>query len=95
MGETVTAALPLTSAVAQNQVNTRLAYKLLWHRCKRHSIRLGSETHDALMDMIVVGECAGMGGGRGPDALRTVIEADKILGGGFVFTDKEMYKPQR
>ena len=48
-----------------------------------------------MMDMIVVGEGAGMGGGRGPDALRTVIEADKILGGGFVFTDKEMYKPQR
>ena len=94
VGETVTAAV-LTTGTAQNQVNTKLAYKLLWHWCKRHSIRLGNETHDALMDMIVVGDGTGMGGGRGSGAVRTVIEADKVLGGGFVFTDKEMYKVRR
>jgi hypothetical protein len=75
------------SALLSNKIDTRIAYKLLWHRCRTHRIRLGMETHDALIDMILIGdnEGNGIGGGRRSSVLREVIGADRILAGGFLF----------
>ncbi len=76
------------------RVNTKIAYKLLWHRCRSHRMRLGVETHDALMDMIVVGDGLGIGiGGARGAGERQVIESDHVCHSGFVFTGSQLYSP--
>ena len=100
VGETVTNTINSNlnnSALLSNQfsgkINTRIAYKLLWHRCRTHRVRLGMKTHDALIDMILVGdgEGNGIGGGRRSSIQREVITPDKVLGGGFIFDASNLF----
>ena len=79
----------LTAGSAKS-VNMTVAYKLLWHRCRSHRMRLGMESHEALMDMIVCGE-EGERGGRGWGA-REIIQPDPVLPSGFTFDAAGLYE---